>query len=238
MTSKLERCFLLNVNVCVESGASRCTERQFEMVPKSAATGWGVGMLAYKSSKSLFLSVAACAALFTHATLALAQASAPGPAANPAATLEPDELQEVVVTAQRREEALSKVPVSVSAFNREALVERKIQTESDLTSLVPGLQLTVGESASEFDFAIRGQTTDDYSGSPPAVLAYVNEVAVAPQEDHCRVSSVIIKTPSGTRILPRHARADVLARGRAAELARAWQAAAHDALAHACRARR
>lgn len=203
MTSKLERCFLLNVNVCVESGASRCTERQFEMAPKSAATGWGVRMPAYKSSKSLFLSVTACAALFTHATLALAQASAPGPAANPAATSEPDELQEVVVTAQRREEALSKVPVSVSAFNREALVERKIQTESDLTSLVPGLQLTVGESASEFDFAIRGQTTDDYSGSPPAVLAYVNEVAVAPHSESSSSfydleSIQVLKGPQGT----------------------------------------
>src|ERR1700679_1197647 len=112
------------------------------MAPKSAATGWGsFRMLAYKSSKSLFLSVASCAALFTHATLGLAQVSAPASVANPAATSQPDDLQEVVVTAQRREEGLSKVPVSVSAFNREALVERKIQTESALPPLVPGMIL-------------------------------------------------------------------------------------------------
>src|SRR5581483_3417188 len=42
----------------------------------------------------------------------------------------------------------------------------------------------------------------------------------------------------GARLLPRDARADVLARGGAAELARAAQASAHDALADARRARR
>ena len=44
-----------------------------------------------------------------------------------------------------------------------------------------------------------GLTVYDASG---AASGRVREVAVAPQEDHCRVSSVIIKTPSGTRILP------------------------------------
>jgi len=153
-------------------------------------------MLASKSRNIILVSIV-WGGLF-----AVQTALADGPSAGAAAPAT-DELQEVVVTAQRREEALSKVPVSVSAFTREALTERKIESESDLQSLVPGLQLTVGESASEFDFAIRGQTTDDYSGSPPAVLAYVNEVAVAPHSESSSSfydleSIQVLKGPQGT----------------------------------------
>ena len=44
-----------------------------------------------------------------------------------------------------------------------------------------------------------GLTVYDASG---AASGRVREVAVTPQEDHCRVSLVIVKTPSGNRILP------------------------------------
>jgi CBS domain-containing protein/sporulation protein YlmC with PRC-barrel domain len=44
-----------------------------------------------------------------------------------------------------------------------------------------------------------GLTVYDASG---AASGRVREVAVAPQEDHCRVALVIVKTPSGNRILP------------------------------------
>ncbi|MBA2935294.1 TonB-dependent receptor [Sphingomonas sp. CGMCC 1.13654] len=110
---------------------------------------------------------------------------------------------EIVVTAQRRAEALSKVPVSVSAFNTQALQERKINSEADLNSLVPGLNVTVGENASEFDFTIRGQTTDAFSGSPPGVLAYLNEVAISPHSEtstsfYDLASVQVLKGPQGT----------------------------------------
>ena len=44
-----------------------------------------------------------------------------------------------------------------------------------------------------------GLTVYDASG---AASGRVREVAVTPQEDRCRVSLVIVKTPSGNRILP------------------------------------
>jgi iron complex outermembrane receptor protein len=78
---------------------------------------------------------------------------------------------------------LSKVPVSVTVFDTHALEQRKVTSEADLTSLVPGLNVTVGENSTEFDFTIRGQTTDAFSGSPPGVLAYLNEVALAPHSE-------------------------------------------------------
>jgi iron complex outermembrane receptor protein len=87
-----------------------------------------------------------------------------------------DELAEVVVTAQRREEALSKVPESVSAFNEDSLQTRAVQTEQDLAALVPGLIVKDGQNQNQVSFTLRGQTLDPFSGASPAVLTYLNEV--------------------------------------------------------------
>ena len=48
-------------------------------------------------------------------------------------------LEEIVVTAQRRSESQSKVPVSVTALNTDALQKQAVITESDLPASVPGL---------------------------------------------------------------------------------------------------
>ena len=83
---------------------------------------------------------------------------------------------EIVVTAQRRSEALSKVPVSVSAFNGETLKTRVVQTEEDLAALVPGLVVKEGQNQNQVSFTLRGQTLDPFSAASPAVLTYLNEV--------------------------------------------------------------
>lgn len=85
---------------------------------------------------------------------------------------------EIIVTAQRRSEALSKVPVSVSAFNAEMLQDRNVSSEQDLAALVPGLIVKSGQNSNQISFTLRGQTLDPFSGSSPAVLTYINE---APQ---------------------------------------------------------
>lgn len=46
---------------------------------------------------------------------------------------------DIVVTAQRREKSLSKVPRFVSAFNADTLQTRVVTQEQDLAALVPGL---------------------------------------------------------------------------------------------------
>src|SRR5208283_4225595 len=50
-----------------------------------------------------------------------------------------DSLQEIVVTARRREESLQSVPVATSAYNGELLKEQSVKTVSDLQTLVPTL---------------------------------------------------------------------------------------------------
>jgi iron complex outermembrane recepter protein len=87
-----------------------------------------------------------------------------------------DEIGEITVTAQRREEALSKVPESVSAFNSDTLKIRVVQSEQDLAALVPGLIVKDGQNQNQVSFTLRGQTLDPFSGASPAVLTYLNEV--------------------------------------------------------------
>ncbi len=53
-------------------------------------------------------------------------------------------LEEVVVTARKREESLQDVPVAVSAFNTEAMESMGIRNMRDIEGLVPGLNLGGG----------------------------------------------------------------------------------------------
>ncbi len=98
------------------------------------------------------------------------------PAAVPAAaTPATAENSDIVVTAQRRSESLSKVPVAVSAFDSETLKQRVVTREQDLAALVPGLTVKNGQNANQLSFTLRGQTLDPFSGASPAVLTYINE---------------------------------------------------------------
>ena len=63
---------------------------------------------------------------------------------SPMARAEALALEEVVVTARKREESLQEVPVAVSAFNAEAMEALGIRDMKDLDGLVPGLHLGEG----------------------------------------------------------------------------------------------
>jgi iron complex outermembrane receptor protein len=116
------------------------------------------------------------------------------------ATAEP--LAEIVVTAERREENLSKVPLAVVAFDASTLDSKNIVTEQDMGSLVPGLQVKNGQNSNQLSFSIRGQTLDPFSGTSPAVLTYINEVPYNPGNtatDFYDLQSIqVLKGPQGT----------------------------------------
>ncbi|MBB5687879.1 TonB-dependent receptor [Sphingobium boeckii] len=109
---------------------------------------------------------------------------------------------DIVVTAQRREQSLSKVPVSVSAFNAETLQSRNISSEQDLASLVPGLIVKSGQNSNQLNFTMRGQTLDPFSGSSPAVLTYINEAPATEGNTSTAFfdfnSVQVLKGPQGT----------------------------------------
>jgi iron complex outermembrane recepter protein len=82
-------------------------------------------------------------------------------ATTPAATSTEPALQEVVVTANRREEQLGRVPVSVSAFTKEQMDAQGVRRVDDIALLTPGLTFTHegggdGASGQITQIAIRG----------------------------------------------------------------------------------
>jgi len=114
-------------------------------------------------------------ALTVAATDANAQASA-GAASAPATAA----LEEVVVTARRREENLQEVPVAVTALSGPALVARGVQTVADLSRFSPGVSISKSaRSATGVRFILRGQApVDSLLTSDPSAAVYVNEVYV------------------------------------------------------------
>ncbi len=110
-------------------------------------------------------------------------------------------LEEVVVTARRRDESLSNVPISVSAISAEQLNERQVYSDSDLQLSVPGLTIRQTQGNNSLTYAIRGQSADTFSGSPSAVVAYLNEVplTISGASTFYDLQSVqVLKGPQGT----------------------------------------
>lgn len=85
-------------------------------------------------------------------------------------------LEEVLVTARRRSESLQDVPVSVAALNAEALQMRSVFSEGDLQAAFPGLVVRSANNNNQLNYVIRGESVDAYSGSPPGVQPYINDV--------------------------------------------------------------
>lgn len=143
-----------------------------------------------------------CIALLNGVSILVLAATPAAGAETAGAEAQPEALGEITVTAQRREEKLSKVPVSVVAFAAESLVTRNIVSEQDVGMLVPGLQVKNGQNSNQLSFSMRGQTLDPFSGTSPAVLTYLNEAPYNPGNtatDFFDLGSVqVLKGPQGT----------------------------------------
>lgn len=115
----------------------------------------------------LMLSTVASSVLAS-ATPALAQTTAPAASTT-------DGVQDIVVTAQRREESLQDVPLSIVALGRDTLKNNDVTEASRLEQLVPGLRL--GRSGADPRPAIRGITTESIQGNAdPRIGFYIDEI--------------------------------------------------------------
>lgn len=115
---------------------------------------------------------------------------------------------DIVVTATRRAEAISKVPVSMVAATQEKLDALGVKGIDDLTRLTPGIQLTrgAGLSAGDSNIAIRGissvvgsATTGIYIDDTPIQIRAVGNTLGNPYPrvfDLDRVEA--LKGPQGT----------------------------------------
>jgi iron complex outermembrane recepter protein len=106
------------------------------------------------------------------ALLPWAALAAPAVAAAAGAAAGPQELQEVVVTAEKREATVQETPISLSALSGEALQQQNIISLEDLATSVPGVSMrTAGPGQTEYE--MRGLTSA--GGSTATVGFYLDE---------------------------------------------------------------
>lgn len=91
------------------------------------------------------------------------------------------ELDEIVVTAQKREEALQDVPLSVTALTASDLESGTITNVTEMSTRVPGLEFTTADhGGNSANFYIRGIGQPDFiSTTEPGVGVYLDGVYVA-----------------------------------------------------------
>ena len=85
-----------------------------------------------------------------------------------------NKLEEIIVTAQKREERLQDVPVPVTAIAADTLVDRNQLRLQDYYTRVPGLSLTPGDLHGTPQLTIRGLTTGPFTN--PTVSIVVDDV--------------------------------------------------------------
>ncbi|MGK2911785.1 MAG: TonB-dependent receptor [Sphingobium sp.] len=84
--------------------------------------------------------------------------------------------QDIIVTANKREEALNRVGLTITALSGDVLTERKLTSLADITSVVPGLSFAQSNLNTPV-LSLRGVGYDSAAlGSYPAVSVYIDQV--------------------------------------------------------------
>ncbi|MGB7405909.1 MAG: TonB-dependent receptor plug domain-containing protein, partial [Pacificimonas sp.] len=89
---------------------------------------------------------------------------------------------EIVVTAQRREQRLQDVPIAVTAFDGDALLNRQIGDLTNLSQISPSVTFTQSTNALNSSVQIRGVGTSVFSSAvEPSVSFVVDGVVLSRQ---------------------------------------------------------
>src|SRR6202050_2489383 len=126
------------------------------------------------STVFVFLAAALLGAALPHAA-AMAAPAAAGPPA-PAAGENRNELEEIVVTAEKRESTVQATPISITALSASDLAEENIASVEDLIGKVPGISLrTAGPGQTEYE--MRGLSAG--GGTAATVGFYLDETPLS-----------------------------------------------------------
>ncbi len=131
-----------------------------------------------------FRSVKRCVLMATAATILTvgiaAQAQAQSPA--PAPEKENVGLEEIIVTATKREQNLSDVGVSVTSIGGESLARAGITDSLGITASVPNLvNASIFGPGTNTNFSIRGVAQNDFNdGTESPIATYVDDVYLVP----------------------------------------------------------
>lgn len=169
-----------------------------------------------RSSRKIATKGSAQSATTTYRSDSVAAATpTPGPSANTAtdgsdtaeAAYTPKELGQVVVTAEKREERLQNVPISISVIGGQDLDRSSFTSVTDVLNTVPGVVATVSPQGGGTQVTVRGVSAPYalFSGSSP-IAYYVDSVpfglvrsAVAPDEDVYDLQRIeVLRGPQGT----------------------------------------
>ena len=122
----------------------------------------------------------ASASLLACSSHAFAQAT-PGdaPSDEPSGAPSSQGLQEIIVTAQKRSQAINEVPLSITAASGQQLQDQGVKSVSDLTKVVPGFNFTESAYATPV-YTLRGIGFYDTSlAAKPTVSVYLDQVPMA-----------------------------------------------------------
>lgn len=88
-------------------------------------------------------------------------------------------LEEVIVTATKREQSLQDVSIAVTAISADDLIANQIHTSEDLATMVPSLNVQKGGNNRQTSFNIRGIGTQSFStAAEPSVSTMVDGVVM------------------------------------------------------------
>src|SRR5690606_21049557 len=96
-------------------------------------------------------------------------------AALPAAAAEPPALEEIVVTAQKREQSSEDLGMALSVLDQSALAEQRVLGLDDVSRLVPSLDVFRGNGSNNPTITLRGiGTTNPWVNNNPSVAAHAD----------------------------------------------------------------
>ena len=95
-----------------------------------------------------------------------------------AAAQESLQIEEIIVTAQKREQSLQDVGISVTAFSGDQVRELGFSSTTDVTAMTPGLNYTIPNAeSSQINFFLRGVGLNDFAdANENPVAVYVDEI--------------------------------------------------------------
>ena len=112
-------------------------------------------------------------------------------------------LEEVIVTARKRDESQQSVPVAVSAYGGEELAANNISDIADIARLAPGLDQREGRKQGGFAIRGVGQTNINEISNDPGVAVYLDGIFLSRNDSQLLntvdVQSVqVLRGPQGT----------------------------------------
>lgn len=129
------------------------------------------------ANKHQFLMTAALGLAFVAGPALAQQPDQPGPQPAPAAQQDGSGLDEIVVTANRREQNLQDVGISIAAFSGEQLEGLGVTTAGDIASVTPNVEIVRSYASPGFNtqITIRGVGQPDFQDTTEAVVTAYND---------------------------------------------------------------